>query len=183
MTGIFAKPNNVLSLAGIALADLAVLVSAQQYVPTLHLSKTSFWSGTKIDQIRFGSYPDVGLIELARAEVVRRSESLDNWAFGCVAALPTDQEKLVLRVEAGEAQLSKIVLIIQEFHLPRESFGLRGRPRFSLLIPGDVLALDEATATSWEGFLHNGISKLKTARDNWEQWSAPPVDQAATVAR
>src|SRR5689334_13963391 len=68
MKSIFAKPENVLELAGIALADLALLVSAQQYVPTLHLSKTSFWSGTKINQIRFGSYPDTGLIELARTE-------------------------------------------------------------------------------------------------------------------
>jgi hypothetical protein len=35
MPSIFAKPDNVLAPAGIALADLAVLVSAQQYVPTL----------------------------------------------------------------------------------------------------------------------------------------------------
>ena len=66
MASFFAKPENVLVLAGIALADEVVLVSARQYVPTLYLSKTSFWSGTKINLIRFGSYPNTGLIELAR---------------------------------------------------------------------------------------------------------------------
>src|SRR5207247_1573549 len=63
MPNVFTKPENVLFLAGIALADVAALVSARQYVPTLHLSKTSFWNGTRINQIRFGSYPDTGLIE------------------------------------------------------------------------------------------------------------------------
>jgi hypothetical protein len=73
MPEAFAKPADVLTLAGIALADLVVLVSAQQYVPTLHLAKKSFWSGTKINQIRFGSYPNTGLVELARAEAVARA--------------------------------------------------------------------------------------------------------------
>lgn len=45
MSSVSAKSDKVLELAGIALADLVVLVSVQQYVPTLHLSQTSFSSG------------------------------------------------------------------------------------------------------------------------------------------
>lgn len=182
MPSVFAKPESVLSLAGIALADLALLVSAQQYVPTLHLAKTSFWSGTKINQIRFGSYPNTGLIEFARAEAVARAGTWDTWAFACVAVHPTDQKKPSLLVEAGDAPLANIVRIIQEFRPPKEGFGLRGRPRFSLRIQDKVLPLDEAEAPSWHNFLDDGISKLKTARDNWDRWSAPPPDQRAPSA-
>ena len=182
MPSAFAKPDNVLALAGIALADLAVLVSAQQYVPTLHLSRTSFWSGTKVNQIRFGSYPNTGLIELARAEAVSRAGTWDTWAFGCVAVSPIDQEKPVLLVEAGDAPLANIVRIIQEIRLPKEGFGLLGRPRFSLCIQDKILPLDEAEASSWQNLLHKGIGKLQTARDNWERWSASPPDQVAPSA-
>jgi hypothetical protein len=172
MPGVFAKPDKVLELAGIALADLALLVSAQQYVPTLHLAKTSFWSGTKINQIRFGSYPNTGLIELARAEAVARAGTWDTWAFGVVAAHPTDPEKPVLLVDAGDAPLANIVRIIQEFRPPKEDFGLRGSPRFSLNLQGKVQPVDEAQASSWQNLLHKGISKL--AREKWERWSASP---------
>src|SRR5690349_6667535 len=182
MKSIFAKPENVLELAGIALADLALLVSAQQYVPTLHLSKTSFWTGTKINQIRFGSYPDTGLIELARTEAAARAGTYDIWAFSCIAAHPTDQEKLVLLVDGGEAPPANNVRIIQEFRLPKDGFGLCGNPRFSLNFEGKPLPLDEAEASSWRTFLHKGISKLKSARDNWERWSALPPDQATPLA-
>jgi hypothetical protein len=151
-----------------------VLVSVQKYVPTLHLSKTSFWSGWKINQFRFGSYPVTGLIELARAEAAGRAGTWDTWAFGCIAAYPTDREKPVLLVEAGGAPLANIVRIIQEFRLPKDGFGLRGSPRFSLRIQDMVLPLDEAEASSWQNFLHKGISTLPTARDNWERWSASP---------
>jgi len=174
MASAFAKPDKVLGLAGLALADLAVLVSAQQYVPTLHLAKTSFWSGTKINLIRFGSYPNTGLIELARAEAVARAGTWDTWAFACVAALPIDQGKPVLLVEAGDAPLANIVRVVQEFRSPKEGFGLRGSPRFSLRIQDKILALDEAHASSWQNLLHKGISKRKTASDNWERWSAAP---------
>jgi hypothetical protein len=183
MPGEFAKPDSVLTLAGIALADIMVLVSAQQYVPTLHLSKTSFWSGTKINQIRFGSYPDTGLIELARGETVARAGTWDTWAFACVAVHPTDQQKAVFLVEAGDAApLANIVRIIQEFRPPNEGFGLLGSPRFSLNIQGKILPVDEAKASDWNNLLHKGISKLKTARDNWERWSAPAPDQMAPGA-
>src|SRR5215813_10201564 len=127
MPSAFAKPENVLALAGIALADLAVLVSAQQYVPTLHLSKTSFWSGTRINQMRFGSYPDAGLIELARAEASARAGTWDTWAFACVAVSPIDRSKPVLLVDAGGAPLGNTVRIIWEFRPPNQGFGLVGR--------------------------------------------------------
>jgi hypothetical protein len=182
MTSIFAKPENVLALAGIALADLALLVSAQQYVPTLHLSKTSFWSGTKINQIRFGSYPNAGLIELARAEAAARAGTWDTWAFACIAAHPTDQEKPVLLVDAGEAPPANNVRIIQEFRLPKDGFGLCGSPRFSLRVEDKALPLDEAEASSWQTLLHKGISKLKSARDNWERWSASRPDEMTPLA-
>jgi hypothetical protein len=173
MTIIFVKPENVLTLAGIALADLTLLVLAQQYVPTLHLSKTSFWSGTKINQIRFGSYPDTGLIELARAEAVARAGTWDSWAFGSVAVSPTDQAKPVLLVEAGDAPLANIVRIIQKFRPPKEGFCLIGSPRFNLNIQGKILALDNAQISSWKNLLHMGIGKLRTAGENWERWSEP----------
>jgi len=181
MPSVFAKADKVLELAGIAIADLALLVSARQYVPTLHLAKTSFWSGTRINQIRFGSYPDTGLIELAKAEAVARAGTWDTWAFGAVATSPSGPQKPVLLVDAGDAPLANIVRIIQEFHLPtegfgfhphKEGFGLVGSPRFSLRIQDKVLPLDEAEASRWHNLLHKGISKL--ARENWERWSASP---------
>jgi hypothetical protein len=172
MPSVFAKPDKVLELAGIALADLALLVSAQQYVPTLHLAKTSFWSGTRINQIRFGSYPDAGLLELAKAEAVARAGTWDTWAFGSVAVSPMDRQTPVLLVDAGDAPLANIVRIVQEFRPPTEGFGLRGGPRFSLRIQDKVLPLDEAEASRWHNLLHKGISKL--ARDKWELWSSSP---------
>ena len=39
MPKAFAKPDNVLALAGIALADVVVLASAHQYVPTPALAR------------------------------------------------------------------------------------------------------------------------------------------------
>lgn len=182
MPGAFAKPDDVLTLAGIALADLVVLVSAQQYVPTLHLAKKSFWSGTKINQIRFGSYPNTGLVELARAEAAARAGTWDTWAFACLAVSPTDQKKPVFLVDAGDAPLANIVRIIQEFRPPKEGFALLGSPRFSLTIQDKVRPLDEAEASNWRNLLHQGISKLNTARDNWERWSASPPDQMAPSA-
>jgi hypothetical protein len=182
MTSIFAKPENVLALAGIAFADLALLVSAQQYVPTLYLSKTSFWSGMKINQIRFGSYPNAGLIELARAEAAARAGTWDTWAFACIAVHPTDQKTPVILVDAGEAPLANNVRIIQEFRLPKDGFGLCGSPRFSLRVEDKALPLDEAGASRWQTFLHKGISKLKPARDNWERWSASRLDEMTPLA-
>lgn len=181
MPGVFAKPDNVLTLAGIALADLVVLLSAQQYVPTLHLAKTSFWSGTKINQIRFGSYPNTGLIELARAEAVARAGTWDAWAFGCLAVSPVDQQRPVFLVEAGDAPVGNIVRIIQEFRHPKEGFGLLGSPRFSLSIQDKILPLEEREASRWQHLLREGISKLKTAHDNWERWSASLPDPMATA--
>jgi hypothetical protein len=171
MPGAFAKPDNVLTLAGIALADVAVLVSAQQYVPTLHLAKTSFWSGTKIDRIRFGSYRAAGLIDIAKAEASARAGTWDAWAFACVA---NADQKLAFRVEAGDAPLATSVRIIQEFRPPKDGFGLLGTPRMALLASDKFLPPDEAELSRWQSFLHQGISKLKTARDNWEAWSASP---------
>jgi len=139
-------------------------------VPTLHLAKTSFWSGTKINQIRFGSHPDVGLTELARAEAAKHAETWDAWAFACIALHPTDKEKPVLLVDAGEAPVANNVRIIQEFRLPRDGFGLYGSPRFSLNVDGNALPLDEEEVSRWHALLHKGISKLKTARDNWDKW-------------
>jgi hypothetical protein len=179
MTNIFAKLENVLTLAGIALTDPVLLLSAPQYVPTLHLAKTSFWSGTKVNQIRFGPYPDVGLAELARAEAAKRAGTWDAWAFACIALHPTDKEKPVIMVDAGEAPVANNVRIIQEFRLPRDGFGLYGSPRFGLNVEGNPLPLDESEAPRWQIFLHKGISKLKTARDNWEKWSIPPGETAS----
>ena len=102
MKNIFAKPENVLTLCGLALADMALLMSVPQYVPTLHLAKTSFWNGTRINQIRFGSFPDTGLAELARAEAARHAETWDAWAFACIALQPGDSEKPVLLVDGGK---------------------------------------------------------------------------------
>ena len=176
MPSVFPKPDRVLSLAGFALADLALLLSAQQYVPTLHLAKTSFWSGKKINQIRFGSYPNTGLIELARAEATAREGTWDTWAFACVAVSPIDREHLVLLVEAGDAPVANDVRIIQEFRPPKEGFALRGIPRFSLTIQGQTLPLDETETPRWLNFLHQGIKGMKPAHDKWEQWSLSPPD-------
>jgi hypothetical protein len=63
---------------------------------------------------------------------------------------------------------------LQEFRLSKDGFGLRGSRPFSLRVQDRVLPLDEAEASSWQNFLSNGISKLKTARDNWERRSASP---------
>ena len=178
MPSAFAKPENVLTLAGIALADLAVLVSAQQYVPTLHMSKTSWWNGTRINQIRFGSYPETGLIELARSEAAARAGTWDAWAFGCIAVSPADQTKLVLLVQAGDAPVASTVHVVQEFRLPTDGFGLLGDPHLSLTYQAQSLPLDEADLSRWPNLLHQGMFKLKTVRDNWQQWNASPTGQA-----
>jgi hypothetical protein len=78
----------------------------------------------------------------------------------------------VLLVDAGDAPLANIVRVIQEFRPPKESFALLGSPRFSLTIQNEILPLDEAEASNWRNLLHQGISKLNKARDNWERWSA-----------
>lgn len=181
MQSPFAKTDNVLALAGVALADLAVLLSAQQYVPTLHLAKTSFWNGTRINQIRFGSYPNNGLIEFARTEAVARAKTWDAWAFACIAVHPTDQQKPALLVDAGDAPLANTVRIIQEVRPPKEGFCLIGSPRFSLDVQGKVLPLHEAEVSGWQNMLRKGIDKLKTARENWERWSAPSPDETPTA--
>jgi hypothetical protein len=85
-------------------------------------------------------------------------------------------------VEAGEAPLANNVRIIQEFFLPKDGFGLCGSPRFSLRVGDEALPLDEAEASSWQTSLHKGISKLKSARDNWERWSAPRADEMTPLA-
>lgn len=182
MRNIFTKPENVLTLCGLALADMALLLSASQYVPTLHLAKTSFWSGTKINQIRFGSYPDTGLAELARAEAARHAGTWDAWAFACIALQPNDKEKPVILVDAGEAPVANNVRIIQELRLPSGGFGLYGSPRFSLNVEGNPLPLDESVAPRWQAFLHKGISKLKLAAENWERWGIPSTDEMASFA-
>jgi hypothetical protein len=146
------------------------------------LAKRSFWSGTKINQIRFGSYPNTGLIELARAEAVARAGTWDTWAFACLAVSPDDQQKPVFLVEAGDAPVANIVRIIQEFRHPKEGFGLLGRPRFSLSIRNNILPVEEGEASHWQNLLGEGISKLKTARDNWERWSASPPNPTAPSA-
>lgn len=161
---------------------MALLLSAQQYVPTLHLSKTSWWSGTRINQIRFGSYPDTGLIEFARAEAVARAGTWDTWGFGCLAVHPTDQKNLGLLVEAGDTPRGNIVRIIQMLRPRDQGFGFVGNPHFTLLIQGQALPLDEAEAPNWQKLLFKGISKLKSAADNWEQWSRSPTDQAVSGA-
>lgn len=181
LKNIFAKPENVLTLCGLALADMALLLSVPQYVPTLHLAKTSFWNGTKINQVRFGSYPDVGLAELARAEAARHAGTWDAWAFASIALQPNDKEKPVLLVDAGEAPVANSVRIIQELRLPNDGFGLYGRPRFSLNVDGQALPLDEVETPRWHAFLHKGISKLKAAADNWERWSIPSSDETALL--
>jgi hypothetical protein len=182
MKNIFAKPENVLTLCGLALADMALLLSVPQYVPTLHLAKTSFWNGTRINQIRFGSFPDVGLTELARAEAARHAGTWDAWAFACIALQPGDTDKPVLLVDAGEAPVANNVRIVQELRLPNDGFGLYGRPRFSLNVDGNPLPLDEAETTRWLTFLGKGISKLKAAADNWDRWSIPSPDEMALPA-
>lgn len=177
MTETFAKPEYVLELAGIALADMTILVSAQQYVPTLHLAKTSFWSGTKINQIRFGSYPDTGLMEIARAEASARAGTWDAWAFSCVAVAQSDQ-KVSLFVEAGDAPpFAKIVRITQEFRPPKDGFRLVGGPLIAAYVLGKDRDLSGAELSSWQGYLSKGINKLKTARENWDKWSASSPGQ------
>src|SRR5262249_11033149 len=104
----------------------------------------------------------------------------DTWAFACLAGHPSDPKIRVLLVDAGEAPLANIVRIIQEFRPPKEGFGLRGSPRFSLSVQDKVVPLDEAEAATWQNFLHKGISLL--ARDNWERWSASPPDEIAPIA-
>ncbi|WP_298873885.1 hypothetical protein [uncultured Bradyrhizobium sp.] len=54
-----------------------------------------------------------------------------------------------------------------------------GSPRFSLNVDGNALPLDEDEALRWQIFLHKGISKLKTAHDNWERWSIPAGETAS----
>ena len=97
--------------------------------------------------------------------------------FACVALHRTDQEQPILLVDAGEAPLTYDVRIIQEFRLPKDGFGLCGRPRFSLRVEDEALPVDEAEASSWQTLLHKGISKLKSAGDNWERWSASRPDE------
>jgi hypothetical protein len=166
MQNAFAKLENVLKLAGIALANVALLVSARQYAPTLHLSKTSFWSGTKVAQIRFESYPDTGLIELGRAEALARAGTWDTWAFGLLAGHPTDPQNVALLVEAGNRPGGNIVRIIQEIRSPDQVLGFVGRPRFVLLIEGKPLPVEEADVLRWQGLLFKGI-KLAGVADNW----------------
>src|SRR5262249_3273519 len=97
-------------------------------------------------------------------------------------AHPSNQKEPVLLVQAGSAPVANSVRVIQEFRLPRDGFGLRGRPRFSLNVEANALPLDDAEASTWQTFVQNGISKVKPARDNWEQWSASPRNQVAQIA-
>src|SRR5262245_4446647 len=120
MASAFAKPDKVLGLAGLALADLAVLVSAQQYVPTIHLAKTSFWSGTKINLIRFGSYPNTGLIELARAEAVARAGTWTPRQLGTMERIATRSRGTKFRGM-----------------MPTSGCGLLGPARMSAFTPGE----------------------------------------------
>ena len=108
-----------------------------------------------------------------------RAGTWDTWAFACVSVSPTDQKKIGFLVEAGEAPLANLVRIIQDFRPPKEGFGLIGSPRFTLCIGDKYLPLDQAEVSIWQSLLHKGVSKMKTARDNWEQWSASPPDHVA----
>jgi hypothetical protein len=166
--GAMSQPKNVLDLAGIALADLAVNVSMRRYFPTLHTSKTSRWRGTKILQVRFGTYPDKGLLEIAWAEALARAPTWDAWAFGCASI---QGEDYALLVEAGGAPLTNIVRIVQKFRPPDQVFGLVFDPHFSLRTQDTYKPIDATQAVLWKGLLERGINRAKTARENWLGWS------------
>jgi len=166
-----SQPKNVLNLAGIALADLLVHMSAGQYVPTLHTSKTTLWSGRKIEQLRFGSYPETGLLEIAWAEALVRAPHWDAWAFGFVAAR---EDNIAFVVEAGGAPLTNIVRILQESRPPKELFGLVGYPRFYARVQSSYEPVDATQAAQWRGLLEQGIDTLRAARAIWRGGSTEP---------
>jgi hypothetical protein len=158
-----SHPKNVLELAGIALSDLVVNTSAGQYVPTLHMAKFSRWNGMRIEQVRFGSYPDQGLLEIAWAEALARAWAWDSWAFGFMAGHP--EERLAFLIEAGGAPLANIIRVIQEFMPPKEGFRLVGDPRFYLRVQASYSPIDAAQAILWKGLFERGINRMKLVRE------------------